>query len=75
VFREVDRPLQDRANANPFAPLSTTPGSALALLAYAGPVSNDAVSIGFRQHIGASQGLRTGTYNKTLTFTLSTTTP
>jgi hypothetical protein len=38
-------------------------------------VSNAAVSIGLRQHIGANQGLRTGTYGKTLTFTLSTTTP
>jgi hypothetical protein len=38
-------------------------------------VSNDAVSIGLRQHIGAGQALRTGTYSKTLTFTLSTTTP
>ena len=71
----LSEPLQVRANANAFAPLSTTPGSSLALLTYPGPVSNDAVSIGFRQHIGASQGLRTGTYSKTLTFTLSTTTP
>ena len=71
----LSEPLQVRANANAFAPLSTTPGSSLTLLTYPGPVSNDAVSIGFRQHIGASQGLRTGTYSKTLTFTLSTTTP
>jgi hypothetical protein len=58
-----------------FAPLSSTAGSPLALLTYAGPVSNDAVTLGCRQHIGASQGLRTGTYSKTLTFTLSTTSP
>jgi hypothetical protein len=45
------------------------------LLSYAGPVSNDAVSIGFKQSIGATDALRTGTYSKTLTFTLSTTTP
>ena len=37
--------------------------------------SNDAVTIAFRQHIGATQALRTGAYSKTLTFTLSTTTP
>jgi hypothetical protein len=43
--------------------------------AWTGPVSNDAVTIGFKQHIGATQPLRTGTYSKTLTFTLSTTTP
>jgi hypothetical protein len=71
----LNEPLQVRASTNAFAPLSATPGSSLALLTYGGPVSNDTVSIGFRQHIGAGQGLRTGTYSKTLTFTLSTTTP
>ena len=40
-----------------------------------GPVSNDAVAITFTQPIGATDALRTGTYSKTLTFTLSTTTP
>jgi hypothetical protein len=45
------------------------------LLTYAGPVSNDVVTIAFRQHIGPSQALRTGAYSKSLTFTLSTTTP
>jgi hypothetical protein len=45
------------------------------LLAYAGPVGNDAVSIDFKQSIGASDALRTGSYSKTLTFTLSTTQP
>ena len=39
------------------------------------PVSNDPVTITFKQHIGATDALRTGTYAKTLTFTLSTTTP
>ena len=42
---------------------------------YAAPVSNDAVTIDFKQSIGANDALRTGTYAKTLTFTLSTTTP
>ncbi|MDA0168386.1 MBL fold metallo-hydrolase [Solirubrobacter taibaiensis] len=42
---------------------------------YAAPVSNDAVVVGFQQHIDARDALRTGTYSKTLTFTLSTTTP
>ena len=41
----------------------------------AAPVSNDAVAIGFKQSIGANEPLRTGTYSKTLTFTLSTTNP
>ena len=31
--------------------------------------------ITFKQTIGASEGLRTGSYGKALTFTLSTTTP
>ena len=71
----MSEPLQARANATAFAPLSTTAGSPLTLLTYSGPVSNDAVTIGFRQHIAANQALRTGAYSKTLTFTLSTTTP
>jgi len=33
------------------------------------------VVVGFSQHIGANDALRTGSYSKTLTFTLSTTTP
>ncbi|HET6549756.1 MAG TPA: CocE/NonD family hydrolase, partial [Solirubrobacter sp.] len=40
-----------------------------------GPVSNDPVTITFTQSIGANEPLRTGSYSKTLTFTLSTTTP
>ena len=39
------------------------------------PVSNDPVTIAFKQTILASEPLRTGSYAKTLTFTLSTTTP
>ena len=42
---------------------------------WTGPVSNDPVTINFKQHIGATDALRTGAYTKTLTFTLSTTTP
>ncbi|HWK29495.1 MAG TPA: ThuA domain-containing protein [Solirubrobacter sp.] len=45
------------------------------LLTYSGPASNDAVSVSFSQDIGANEALRTGSYSKTLTFTLSTTTP
>jgi amidase len=43
--------------------------------AWTAPISNDPVTIAFKQHIGASDALRTGAYSKTLTFTLSTTTP
>jgi dipeptidyl aminopeptidase/acylaminoacyl peptidase len=40
-----------------------------------GPTTNDAFTIIVRQAIGANDALRTGSYSKTLTFTLSTTTP
>lgn len=43
--------------------------------AWTGPASNDPVTIGFKQHIDANDALRTGTYSRTVTFTLSTTTP
>ncbi|MDA0164091.1 M14 family zinc carboxypeptidase [Solirubrobacter ginsenosidimutans] len=39
------------------------------------PVSNDVATVTFGQHVGAADALRTGAYTKTLTFTLSTTTP
>jgi hypothetical protein len=42
---------------------------------WTGPVSNDVVAIAFKQHVGATDALRTGAYSKTLTYTLSTTTP
>ncbi|HWM09775.1 MAG TPA: DUF1080 domain-containing protein [Solirubrobacteraceae bacterium] len=57
------------------AALASVSGSPLPLLTYPGPVANDPVTLSFRQRIGANDALRTGTYSKTLTFTLSTTTP
>ncbi|MBE2320745.1 family 78 glycoside hydrolase catalytic domain [Solirubrobacter sp. CPCC 204708] len=39
------------------------------------PVSNEKVDVEFKQLIKANDPLRTGTYSKTLTFTLSTTQP
>jgi hypothetical protein len=42
---------------------------------WAAPVANDAVTVAFKQHISATEPLRTGPYSKTLTFTLSTTNP
>jgi hypothetical protein len=42
---------------------------------WAQPVSNDLVNLPFSQSIAATDALRTGSYSKTLTFTLSTTTP
>jgi X-Pro dipeptidyl-peptidase len=50
-------------------------GSPLNLLSWSAPVSSDAVTLWFSQHIGANDALRTGNYAKTLTFTLSTTNP
>ena len=47
----------------------------ITLRTWSEPVSNDAPTIAFRQAIGAGDALRTGTYSKTLTFTLSTTAP
>jgi photosystem II stability/assembly factor-like uncharacterized protein len=43
--------------------------------AWTGPASNDPVTIGFKQRIDANDPLRTGSYSKTITFTLSTTNP
>ena len=40
-----------------------------------GPVSNSTSTIEFKQTIGGNEPLRTGSYSKTLTFTLSTTAP
>ena len=61
-------------NFGAFAPVG---GSAAptTLRTYSGPVSNSETTIEFKQSIGANEPLRTGTYAKTLTFTLSTTTP
>jgi len=42
---------------------------------WSGPVSNDVSTLEFRQAIGATDALRTGSYSTTLTFTLSTTNP
>ena len=73
----LGQPLQvDAASAGgsggAFAPLGAAP---LALESWSAPVTDDQVTIGFQQQIGATQALRTGNYSKTLTFTLSTTTP
>jgi hypothetical protein len=49
--------------------------SPLSLLTYPVPISNDQVTISFKQHIGATDVLRTGTYSKTLVISLSTLSP
>jgi hypothetical protein len=45
------------------------------LKTWTAPTANEVVPITFKQSISASEPLRTGTYSKTLTFTLSTTNP
>jgi hypothetical protein len=57
------------------APGGAVSGAPLTLLTYSGPVSADPAAVRFSQDVGANDPLRTGTYAKTLTFTLSTTTP
>ena len=42
---------------------------------WTGPTSNESVGITFKQLVKATDPLRTGTYSKTVTFTLSTTQP
>jgi hypothetical protein len=75
----LPQPLQARARnaANTGTAYNNVGSSAspLNLLTYGGPVSNDTVTLGFSQLINSGDALRTGTYSKTLTFTLSTTTP
>jgi hypothetical protein len=46
-----------------------------AATATGGNASHDPVTVTFRQTIGANDALRTGAYAKTLTFTLTTTSP
>ena len=62
------------ANTGVYAPVGGS-SNPTTLLTYTKPVSNDAVTIGFKQAIAANDALRTGAYAKTLTLTLSTTMP
>jgi hypothetical protein len=69
--------LPSALQVNAGGPFADVGGSATptVLKTWAAPVSNEEVTIAFQQHIGATDALRTGSYAKTLTFTLSTTTP
>jgi hypothetical protein len=71
--RALATPLQLNAGG-PFAAVHSD-GSPLLLKHYGDVAANDATTLNVRQHIDANEGLRTGTYAKTLTFTLSTTAP
>ena len=70
----LTQPLQLSANGGAYAPVGGA-SHPTELFSYAGPVSNHALAVGFKQPITATEGLRTGAYSKTLTFSLSTTTP
>jgi alkaline phosphatase len=66
--------LETKVGAGAYAPVG---GSAAptTLITWTGPVANAATTIDFKQSIGATEPLRTGSYAKTLTLTLSTTAP
>jgi hypothetical protein len=72
-------PIQARASSagGTGGALANVGGSAAptSLLTYNLPKSNDSVTLSFSQAIGQNEALRSGTYSKALTFTLSTTTP
>jgi hypothetical protein len=66
------QPVQARIAPSAFGPIGAAP---LTLTTYSAPVSNGALQIEFKQPIAATDPLRTGTYAKTVVFTLSTTSP
>jgi len=61
--------------ASPNTAYADVSGNPLTLLSWASPISNDAVTLGFQQSVGANDALRAGAYSKTLLFTLASTTP
>ena len=63
------------ASSSARMPVIAQSGTPLNLLTWSAPVSNDAVTLEFSQLVKDTDPLRTGTYSKSLTFTLSTTTP
>jgi uncharacterized protein YjiK len=68
----LPQPLQVNAKGGAYAAVSGTPAT---LVNYTAPVGKDVVTVGLKQSIGENDGLRTGAYAKTLTFTLATTAP
>jgi sugar phosphate isomerase/epimerase len=57
-----------------FVPLNSD-GTPLQLRSWSSPVTAAPLTVDLRQAIGSTEPLRAGSYSKTLTFTLSTTTP
>jgi hypothetical protein len=73
----LTQPLQVQASdathpAGAFGPVGASP---LTVLSLDSAVSADTITVGLKQTVGANDLLRAGTYSKTLTFTLSSTTP
>ena len=67
-------PLSARAGSSAFAPIGSG-ASPLALQAFPAPVVNEPVAVTFKQPISDVEALRTGSYAKTVLFTLSSTSP
>ena len=67
-------PLLARAGSSAFAPIGSG-ASPLALQAFPAPVVNEPVAVTFKQPISDVEPLRTGSYAKTVLFTLSSTSP
>jgi hypothetical protein len=78
-----DAPLPSALQASATSANGTSSGfqavpdtaSPATLLTYAGPVTDDQVTLSFKQTIGQADTLRTGAYAKALVFTLSTDQP
>ncbi len=73
------QPLQVQASdptrpAGAFGPVGGS-ASPLTILSIDSAVSVDPITIGLKQSVGANELLRAGSYSKTLTFTLTSTTP
>ena len=68
----LPQPLQARVGSAAFGNVGSAP---LSLRSWSGPTSNESVAVGLSQLVNNTDPLRTGTYSKTLTFTLSTTSP
>lgn len=67
-------PLQIKAGSGAFQPLGSL-SSPITLQTFDGPVTAGQVALAYEQAVGATEALRSGTYSKSVTYTLETTTP
>lgn len=69
------QPLQDKATSTSGLATGSTYsallGSPRSILSYSGPVTSDAVTVGFTQHVGANEVLHNGTYRSTVLLQLA----